>query len=138
MAKMFHAEQTEHIATGKGPSDVLDGGMLVLHILPYSIVEGITVAAYDELVRHPELFPPMTGKVQDVQIGYDGVLIGSNARGLGEPQRAYVKINRPAQSNRSFLPLPLARARRGWNYPTSRLSSFGMSQITSKPSAALA
>jgi hypothetical protein len=94
MAKTFHAEQTEHIATGKGPSAVLDGGMLVLHVLPYTFVEGTAVAEYDELARHPELFPPMKGKVQEVEIGYDGVLIGSNARGLREPQRAYVMIER--------------------------------------------
>lgn len=94
IATAYHAEQTERIATGKGPSTVLDGGMLVLHIMPYAIVEGAAVAAFDDLARHPELFPPMKGKVQDVQIGYDGVLIGSNARGLGEPQRAYVKIDR--------------------------------------------
>jgi len=94
VAKTFHAEQTEHIATGKGPSAVLDGGMLVLHVLPYTFVEGTAVAEYDELVRHPELFPPMKGRVQEVEIGYDGVLIGSNARGLREPQRAYVKIER--------------------------------------------
>lgn len=94
IAKAFHAKQTECIATGKGPSAVLDGGMLVLHILPYSMVEGTAVAAFDELARHPELFPPMKGNVQDVQIGYHGVLIGSNAQGLGKPQRAYVKIDR--------------------------------------------
>lgn len=93
-ARAFHAEQTEHIATGKGATAVLDGGMLVLHILPNAIVEGTAMAAYDELAHHPELFPPMKGMVQAVQIGYDGVLIGSNARGLDEPQRAYVKIDR--------------------------------------------
>ncbi|MFX1803096.1 toll/interleukin-1 receptor domain-containing protein [Paraburkholderia sp. A1RO-5] len=94
IAKTFHSEQTELIATGQGPSAVLDGGMLVLHILPYAFVEGRAVAAYDELARQPELFPPMKGTVQDVQIGYNGVLIGSNAQGLGVPQRAYVKIDR--------------------------------------------
>jgi hypothetical protein len=94
IATTYHAEQTENIATGKGASAVLDGGMLVLHILPYAFVEGRAVAAYEELARHPELFPPMKGTVQDVQIGYDGVLIGSNALGLGGPQRAYVKIDR--------------------------------------------
>ncbi|MBW8078817.1 MAG: TIR domain-containing protein [Gallionella sp.] len=94
LATAFHVEQTEYIATGKGPTAVLDGGMLVLHILPYAIVEGTAVVAYDELARHPEFFPPMKGTVQDVQIGYDGMLIGSNARGLGEPQRSYIKIYR--------------------------------------------
>jgi hypothetical protein len=93
-ATAFHTKQTDRIATGKGPSAVLDGGMLVLHIVPYAVVDGTPAAAFDELARHPELFPPMKGKVQEVQIGYDGVLIGSNARGLGEPQRAYVKIER--------------------------------------------
>jgi hypothetical protein len=78
----------------KGPSAVLDDGMLILHIQPYAIVEGTTVEAFDELARHPEYFPPMKGAVQAVEIGYDGVLIGSNARGLSEPQRAYVKIDR--------------------------------------------
>jgi hypothetical protein len=94
IATAFHAEQTEHIATGKGTCAVLGDGMLVLHIQPYATVEGRAVTAYDELARHPELFRPMKGTVQDVQIGYDGVLIGSNASGLGEPQRAYVKIDR--------------------------------------------
>jgi hypothetical protein len=94
IARSFHTEQTERIATGRGPSAVMGGGMLVIHILPHAMLEGTPAAAFDELARHPELFHPMKGSVQDVQIGYDGVLIGSNARGLGEPQRAYVKINR--------------------------------------------
>lgn len=93
-ATAFHTEQTDRIATGNGPTTVLDGGMLVLHIVPYAVVDGTPASAFDELARHPELFPPMKGNVQEVQIGYDGVLIGSNARGLGEPQRAYVKIDR--------------------------------------------
>jgi TIR domain len=93
-ATAFHAEETDRIATGKGPSPVLGGGMLVLHIVPYAFVDGTPAAAFDELARHPERFPPMKGNVQEVQIGYDGVLIGSNAEGLGEPQRAYVKIDR--------------------------------------------
>lgn len=92
MSKKFHEGQTEHIATGKGPSAVLDGGMLVLHIMPFTAVDGTAAAAFDEIANHPELFLPIKGKVQDVRIGYDGVLIGSNAGGLGEPQRAYVKI----------------------------------------------
>ena len=94
VATAFHAEQTEHIATGKGPSIVLDSGMLVLHILPSGILETAAVAAYHEIARHPESFAPMKGTAQAVQISYDGVLIGSNARGLAEPQRAYVKIYR--------------------------------------------
>lgn len=100
MARAFHAEQTEHVATGKGPSAVLDGGMLILHVLPYTIVDGTSVAAYDELARNLKLFPPMKGKVQGVQIGYDGVLIGSNARGLAEPQRGPTSGSlEPAQSS---------------------------------------
>ncbi len=94
LATAFHAHQTEHIATGKGPTAVKDGGMLVLHILPYAIVEGTVVAAYDELARHYELFPLIKGTVRDSQIDYDGVLLGSNTLGCGESQRAYVKINR--------------------------------------------
>lgn len=90
----FHNDQTERIATGRSTCAVLDGGILVLHITPYAIVDNTPASAFDELAQHPELFPPMKGNVQDVQIGYDGVLIGSNARGFREPQRAYVKIYR--------------------------------------------
>jgi len=94
MATTFHTQQTERIAIGQGPITVLDAGMLVLHILPYAAVDSTPITAFDELARQAELFPPMKGHVQGVQIGYDGVLIGSNARGLREPQRAYVHINR--------------------------------------------
>lgn len=93
-AEAFHREQTDRIASGRGPATVLDGGMLTLHIVPYAVVDGTPAVAFDDLARHPELFPPIKGKVQEVQIGYDGILIGSNARGLGEPQRAYVKVER--------------------------------------------
>lgn len=94
VAMELHTKQVEHIATEQGPCAVLDGGILVLHIMPYAIVDDIPAEAFDDLAKHPELFPPMKGNVQDVQIGYDGVLIGSNARGIREPQRAYVKIYR--------------------------------------------
>ncbi len=93
-ATAFHAKQTERIATGEGPTTVHDGGMLVVHILPYASVEGAVVAAFDELARHYEFFPLIKGTARDSQIDYDGVLVGSNTLGRGEPQRAYVKISR--------------------------------------------
>ncbi len=117
MATAIHAEQTEHIATGKGPCAMLDGGMLVLHILPYAMVEGKAVATYDELARHPELFPPMKGTVQEVQIDYGGMLIGSNARGLGAPQRAYVKIDRTGTIEAAISSLAIGQGTRWVELP---------------------
>jgi len=90
----FHIEHTERVASGHGPTAVLEGGMLIVHLVPYSAVDGMPAAAFDELSNHPELFPPMKGSVQEVRISYDGMLIGSNAKGLREPQRAYVNVYR--------------------------------------------
>ena len=93
-ATAFHLEQTERIATGHGPIAVLDGGLLILHIMPEAAMDGAPTENFDEIASRPELFEPMRGSVQEVRISYDGMLIGSNARGLSEPQRAYVNVYR--------------------------------------------
>jgi hypothetical protein len=91
----FHEARTSGIAMGTAPLQLLDGGTLVMHVLPFSAATGERQApSFDELARHPDRFPPVKGGVRDTRIDYDGLLIGSNAKGLQEPQRAYVAVLR--------------------------------------------
>jgi len=94
IAQAFHTEQLKHIMGGNGSIPILDGGALVLHIIPLATLEDGPIGQFDELVKQPTLFPPMKGAQAEIRISYDGIVIGSNARGLDEPQRAYVKIYR--------------------------------------------
>jgi hypothetical protein len=91
----FHEARTSGIAAGTAPLQLLDGGILVMHLLPFSAAAGERQArSFDEIACHPDRFPPVKGGVRDTRIDYDGLLIGSHAKGLQEPQRAYVAVLR--------------------------------------------
>ena len=90
----FHRGRVDCIAAGKAPVPVLDRGILVLHVLPFSTAGERQAPSFDEIGQNPRRFPPVKGSVQDTRIDYDGLLIGSNREGLCEPQRAYVAVLR--------------------------------------------
>jgi hypothetical protein len=81
--------------TGAAPVPLLDGGALVLHLVPFSTVDMQPVSAFGEISRNPNWFPPIaTDHARDSRIDHNGLLSGSNAQGLTKPQRAYVKVFR--------------------------------------------
>jgi hypothetical protein len=96
-AAEFHRRRTELIVAGKPPIAVLEGGALVLHVVPLSALNERAAAAFEDMTREPHYFPPIgTTHGRDYRISYDGLLIGASAEGLMKPQRAYVHVFRSA------------------------------------------
>jgi hypothetical protein len=93
--RAFHEARTNAVDTGTAPAQLLPDGMLVMHLLPFSAAAGERQAVgFDAIAHQPERFPPINGGMHDARIDYDGLLTGSHAKGLGEPQRAYVAVLR--------------------------------------------
>jgi hypothetical protein len=92
--RKFHDDRVAKIATGNSPVPILADGALVMHVLPFSAADGGQAPSFEEMSSNPERFPPIGRAAAGAysKIGYDGLLIGSNSKGLGEPQRAYVMI----------------------------------------------
>lgn len=91
----LHSRHVVQLAAGKGPIAVLDGGALVMHVVPFSAVDNRSTDAFEEISGNPHRFPPMSGSyARDCRISYDGLFVGSNAEGLSKPQRAYVSVSR--------------------------------------------
>jgi hypothetical protein len=94
-ARGFHRSRVAQITTQAEPVALLGFGALVLHLVPFRAPDDQPAAAFGEISRNPDRFAPIaTDYVRDWRIDHNGLLIGSNAKGLTEPQRAYVKIFR--------------------------------------------
>jgi len=94
-ASEFHRRRTGLIAAGEPSIVLLDGGALVLHLVPHSAANEQPAASFENMAREPHYFQPL-GSTHglDFKITYDGLIIGSNAEGLRKPQRAYVHVFR--------------------------------------------
>jgi hypothetical protein len=92
--RQFHDDRVSKIASGEGPVAILEDGALVIHVLPFTALDHDPAESFYEISRNPSRFPPIGGNSLQVQIDYDGLLIGSNARGFPEAQRAYVMVFR--------------------------------------------
>ncbi len=88
----FHRERIDKITAAAAPVELLDGGMLVLHVLPLSSAEQSRAQAFAEISQQPGRFPPIKGSVLGTRINHEGMLTASNAKGFKEPQRAYVMV----------------------------------------------
>ena len=94
-ASELHRRRVAQLLAGKGAVDILDGGALVMHVVPFSAIGDKPTGAFEEISSKPHRFPPMSGSyARDFRISYDGLLVGSNAEGLSKPQRAYVSVFR--------------------------------------------
>jgi len=94
-ASEFHRRRAEQISVGKAPIALLDGGALVMHVVPFSAIDERPAVPFDEISRNPDHFPPMGDTyARNSKITYDGLLTASNAEGLTKPQRAYVHVCR--------------------------------------------
>jgi hypothetical protein len=91
----FHRPRTEQIAAGKAALALLDGGILVMHVVPFRAINERAAASFEQISRNPDHFPPIGDKyARNSKISYDGLLTASNAEGLTKPQRAYVHVFR--------------------------------------------
>jgi phage baseplate assembly protein W len=90
----LHNRRVTELLAGKGPIAILDGGALVMHVVPFGAVGDKPTDAFEEISRNPHKFPPIGSHGRDFRISYDGLLVGSNDKGLSEPQRAYTKVFR--------------------------------------------
>ncbi len=92
-ARQVHVERIAKITGGAPPVALMDGGMLVLHVVPFSAVDLQPSSAFDKISNNPLHFPPIaTDYPRDFRVSFDGLLTGSNAEGLTKPQRAYVHV----------------------------------------------
>ncbi len=92
-AKSNHSERVTLVAADKGAIGTLGGAILVMHIFPASAVDGTYSEAFSQLATAPDLFPPIADRrPRDWKVDFEGLLTGSNNDGLGQSQRAYVRL----------------------------------------------
>ena len=93
--RKLHEDQVAKIASATPPVAVLGGGLLVMHVVPFSAIDPVQPRSSDELFRNPDKFAPIGApRPRDVKINHHGLLTGSNGEGLGKPQRSYVQVTR--------------------------------------------
>jgi hypothetical protein len=113
-ARKIHEDRTAIIAAGTGSVPVLDGGVIVMHVVPFSAVDTRSTPSFDEISRNPKMFLPIGSVHLDFRISFDGLLTGSNGDGLGKPQRAYVQVFRSGAIEAiEAIEASLARGRQG-------------------------
>lgn len=95
-AQEHHLARVKLIASGSRPAVALQSGAaLVMHLVPDNAVRGDALFGFDKLADAPGQFLTIGQiSVPDYRITYDGLLVGSNDRGLTVPQRAYVHVSR--------------------------------------------
>jgi hypothetical protein len=97
-AAKLHEDRVDKIVRGAGPVPVLDGGMLILHVVPTSaLTSSAPSAQFARISADAPRFPPIASTYSwESRTDFEGFLTGSNADGLKEPQRAYVMVFRSA------------------------------------------
>jgi TIR domain-containing protein len=96
-ASELHRRRVAQVLAAKAPVAIMDGGALVMHVVPFSAIDDRPTNAFEAISREPHKFVPISnsqGRGRDHRITYDGLLVGSNAEGLSKPQRAYVNVSR--------------------------------------------
>jgi hypothetical protein len=91
----FHEQRTRKLTTSTPQIPVLDGGALLMHVLPLQMFDTPQPEAFAKIGASPMRFPPIVDtRPRHWKINFDGLFTGSNNDGLGKPQRAYVYIFR--------------------------------------------
>jgi tetratricopeptide (TPR) repeat protein len=94
-AAELHTRRVAQIIDHKGSATIMDGGALVMHVVPVSAIGDTATDAFESMSGRPEKFSPIgSGGGRDYRISYDGLVVGSNNEGLSKPQRAYVSVFR--------------------------------------------
>jgi hypothetical protein len=110
--RKFHDDQVTKITSATPPVPMLDGGLVLMHVVPFSAIDAQQTQASGDIFRNPDKFPPIGAeRARDSKIDYDGLLIGSNRDGLAKPQRAYVHVSRSGSVE--AVASSLARGREG-------------------------
>jgi hypothetical protein len=93
--RSFRAERIAKIAGGETPVTLLDGGIMMLHVAPFSAFTIGTAFSLQEAARNPNTFPTLQNSgAQQHQVTFDGLLITSNVNLPPPPQRAYTQVLR--------------------------------------------
>ena len=91
----FHQQRTARIASGNAPTNLIDSTVLITHIIPRESIQRRANENFERMSAEPDRFLPMGSKIlQESRITADGLLVGSNANGLSENQRAYTFVFR--------------------------------------------
>jgi hypothetical protein len=91
----FHKARVGKLLSSMPQIPVLDGGQLVMHLAPLQTFETAQPEAFAKIAANYNRFPPIVDtRPRDHRLSYDGLSTGSNAEGLGKPQRAYVYVFR--------------------------------------------
>jgi hypothetical protein len=91
----FRTERIAKIVGGDAPVTLLDGGTLVLHVVPFSAFGAGVSFPLREVARSPNKFPPLANAAaRNHQMTFDGLLTTSNADAPPAPQRAYTQVMR--------------------------------------------
>jgi hypothetical protein len=93
-ARAFRMERTARIGAHETPVGLLEGGVLILHIVPFVAFDFGQSLSFKEVLAQRNEFAPIGGSTRDYQITFDGFIAGSNGEGLSKPQRAYVQVFR--------------------------------------------
>jgi hypothetical protein len=115
----FHVERTKKL-TGPAPLvPVLDGGMLLMHVVPMQTFDSPQQEAFSKICADPNRFPPVVDtRPRGRRISFEGLLTGSNAEGLGKPQRAYVHVFRSGAVEAVVSSLACGRESNALQLPT--------------------
>jgi Putative DNA-binding domain len=93
--RAFRVERAAKIAAGDAPVPLLKGGMLVLHVVPFSAFAARTMSPLQRAARNPNMFPTLLESIaRQHQITFDGLLVTSNIDAPPGPQRAYTHVLR--------------------------------------------
>jgi hypothetical protein len=91
----FHEQRTRKLTSATPQIPVLDGGAILMHVLPLQIFDTPQPEAFAKISASPMRFPPIVDtRPRHWKINFDGLFTGSNNDGLGKPQRAYVYVFR--------------------------------------------
>jgi hypothetical protein len=91
----FRIERLARIEGGDTPVTLLDGGMLALHVVPFSAGSVGSTFSIQQAAANPNQFPTLLDThARRHQITFDGLIITSNVDGPPKPQRAYTQVFR--------------------------------------------
>jgi hypothetical protein len=91
----FRIERTAKIASGDTPVTLLSGGVLVIHVAPFSAFGVGATFPLQEAAQSAAGFPTMgDGYTRRPQVTFDGLLVTSNSEAPPKPQRAYTQVLR--------------------------------------------
>jgi hypothetical protein len=91
----FRIERSARIEGGDTPVTLLDGGALILHVVPFSAVSVGTTFPIQQAAANPNVFPTLLDThARRHQITFDGLTVTSNMDAPPKPQRAYTQVLR--------------------------------------------